>query len=166
MVSAEIVSKSASRRHCKVKSWRVSSNSSAHTIHTQYCLFHHSRRLPHPYPAIRLPASSISRLRQCSPQRGKVSRRLASSTYIQFSFSREGWRRLGLFYGSLAMGRDWIFAKTSCYQGESCLSENRTLLMSRFDVPYDCSVELSPLGNQFLTDIFEAYDKVCPKVSF
>jgi Ras family protein T1 len=33
-------------------------------------------------------------------------------------------------------------------------------LMIRFDVPYDCSVELSPLGNQFLTDIFEAYDKV------
>ena len=30
----------------------------------------------------------------------------------------------------------------------------------RFDVPYDCSVEMSPLGNQFLTDIFEAYDKV------
>ncbi|GFZ51506.1 Mitochondrial Rho GTPase 1 [Saitozyma sp. JCM 24511] len=32
-------------------------------------------------------------------------------------------------------------------------------LAPRFDVPYDCSVELSPLGNQFLTDIFEAYDK-------
>ncbi|WWC73306.1 mitochondrial Rho GTPase 1 [Kwoniella pini CBS 10737] len=32
-------------------------------------------------------------------------------------------------------------------------------LTPRFDVPYDCSVELSPLGNQFLTDIFEAYDK-------
>jgi hypothetical protein len=30
-------------------------------------------------------------------------------------------------------------------------------------VPYDCSVELSPLGNQFLTDIFEAYDKVSPR---
>lgn len=30
----------------------------------------------------------------------------------------------------------------------------------RFDVPYDCSVELSAMGNQFLTDIFEAYDKV------
>ena len=34
------------------------------------------------------------------------------------------------------------------------------LTKSRFDVPYDCSVELSALGNQFLTDIFEAYDKV------
>lgn len=29
----------------------------------------------------------------------------------------------------------------------------------RFDVPSDCSVELSPLGNQFFTDIFEAYDR-------
>ena len=28
---------------------------------------------------------------------------------------------------------------------------------NRFDVPYDCSVELSPLGNQFFTDIFEGY---------
>ena len=30
----------------------------------------------------------------------------------------------------------------------------------RFDVPGDCSVELSALGNQFFTDIFEAYDQV------
>lgn len=33
------------------------------------------------------------------------------------------------------------------------------VLSPRFDVPGDCSVELSPLGNQFLTDIFEAYDR-------
>jgi Ras family protein T1 len=32
-------------------------------------------------------------------------------------------------------------------------------LSPRFDVPNDCSVELSPLGNQFFTDIFEAYDR-------
>ena len=25
----------------------------------------------------------------------------------------------------------------------------------------DCSVELSPLGYQFFTDIFETFDKVC-----
>jgi hypothetical protein len=30
----------------------------------------------------------------------------------------------------------------------------------RFDVPSDCSVELSPLGYQFFTDIFEVFDKV------
>jgi hypothetical protein len=34
----------------------------------------------------------------------------------------------------------------------------------RFDVPYDCSVELSPLGYQFFTDLFETFDKV-PSVS-
>lgn len=34
------------------------------------------------------------------------------------------------------------------------------LSFSRFDVPYDCSVELSPLGYQFFTDIFETFDKV------
>jgi hypothetical protein len=31
----------------------------------------------------------------------------------------------------------------------------------RFDVPYDCSVELSTLGYQFFTDIFQIFDKVC-----
>jgi len=30
---------------------------------------------------------------------------------------------------------------------------------SRFDVPHDCSVELSPKGYQFFTDIFETFDK-------
>ena len=35
---------------------------------------------------------------------------------------------------------------------------NQPLL--RFDVPPDCSVELSPLGYQFFTEIFETFDKV------
>jgi hypothetical protein len=34
------------------------------------------------------------------------------------------------------------------------------LMGHRFDVPHDCSVELSPLGYQFFTDIFETFDKV------
>lgn len=38
-------------------------------------------------------------------------------------------------------------------------------MFCRFDVPYDCSVELSPAGYQFFTDIFELYDKVCHVVS-
>ena len=42
---------------------------------------------------------------------------------------------------------------------EFCASEILTLF-DRFDVPADCSVELSPLGYQFFTDIFEIYDKV------
>jgi EF hand associated len=34
-------------------------------------------------------------------------------------------------------------------------------LLPKFDeVPGDCSVELSPLGYQFFTDIFEIFDKV------
>lgn len=36
------------------------------------------------------------------------------------------------------------------------------LPLRRFDVPSDCSVELSHSGNQFFTDIFEAYDRVRP----
>jgi len=32
-------------------------------------------------------------------------------------------------------------------------------LYPQFDVPSDCSVELSPLGYQFFTDIFEVFDK-------
>ncbi|KAL1722755.1 P-loop containing nucleoside triphosphate hydrolase protein [Schizophyllum commune] len=40
-------------------------------------------------------------------------------------------------------------------------------LSPKFDVPADCSAELSPLGYQFLTDIFETFDKdrdgaLCP----
>jgi hypothetical protein len=37
------------------------------------------------------------------------------------------------------------------------------ILSVRFDVPSDCSVELSPLGYQFFTDIFEIFDKVTPQ---
>jgi hypothetical protein len=59
------------------------------------------------------------------------------------------------------MGKAWTSVKTSCYLGKFTSESSYALLISRFDVPYDCSVELSPLGNQFLTDIFEAYDKVC-----
>ena len=37
-------------------------------------------------------------------------------------------------------------------------------LSPKFDVPADCSAELSPLGYQFLTDIFETFDKVCFRI--
>lgn len=63
------------------------------------------------------------------------------------------------------MARGWICARTFCCPSESCgqkqtAAGSGAIAHDRFDVPYDCSVELSPLGNQFLTDIFEAYDKV------
>ncbi len=35
-----------------------------------------------------------------------------------------------------------------------------SLTVFRFDVPHDCSVELSPKGYQFFTDIFETFDRV------
>lgn len=38
-----------------------------------------------------------------------------------------------------------------------------TIIELRFDVPPDCSVELSPLGYQFFTDVFETFDKVRPQ---
>ena len=59
------------------------------------------------------------------------------------------------------MARDSTCERSFCCRGE-CInySSFRMLKNGRFDVPYDCSVELSALGNQFLTDIFEAYDKV------
>lgn len=33
-------------------------------------------------------------------------------------------------------------------------------MTSRFDVPHDSSVELSPLGIKFFTELFQIYDKV------
>ena len=36
----------------------------------------------------------------------------------------------------------------------------------RFDVPHDCSVELSPKGYQFFTDIFETFDKAISHAKF
>lgn len=34
------------------------------------------------------------------------------------------------------------------------------LSTGRFDIPSDCTAELSPKGYQFFTDIFETFDKV------
>jgi len=40
-------------------------------------------------------------------------------------------------------------------------SFDRLLIAARrLEVPYDCSVELSPSGYQFLTEIFEIFDQV------
>lgn len=77
--------------------------------------------------------------------------------------SPEGLTELGFLYLHtifIQQGRmetTWTVLRQFGY-GES-LDLREDFLSPRFDVPYDCSVELSPLGNQFLTDIFEAYDK-------
>ncbi|KNZ81578.1 Mitochondrial Rho GTPase 1 [Termitomyces sp. J132] len=51
----------------------------------------------------------------------------------------------------------WTVLRKFGYAEDLRLTEN--FLSPKFDVPIDCSVELSPLGYQFLTDIFETFDK-------
>ncbi|KAI0917359.1 ERMES complex Ca(2+)-binding regulatory GTPase gem1 [Taiwanofungus camphoratus] len=51
----------------------------------------------------------------------------------------------------------WTVLRKFGYAEDLRLTE--AFLYPRFDVPYDCSVELSPLGYQFFTDVFETFDK-------
>ncbi|KZT18440.1 mitochondrial Rho GTPase [Neolentinus lepideus HHB14362 ss-1] len=51
----------------------------------------------------------------------------------------------------------WTVLRKFGYAEDLRLTES--FLLPRFDVPHDCSVELSPLGYHFFTDIFETYDK-------
>ncbi|KAF8919048.1 EF hand associated-domain-containing protein [Mucidula mucida] len=51
----------------------------------------------------------------------------------------------------------WTVLRKFGYAEDLRLTEE--FLSPKFDVPPDCSVELSPLGYQFLTDIFETFDK-------
>ncbi|KAI0269742.1 P-loop containing nucleoside triphosphate hydrolase protein [Gloeopeniophorella convolvens] len=51
----------------------------------------------------------------------------------------------------------WTVLRRYGYAEDLRLTE--AFLYPKFDVPSDCSVELSPLGYQFFTDVFEAFDK-------
>ncbi|KZT73930.1 mitochondrial Rho GTPase [Daedalea quercina L-15889] len=51
----------------------------------------------------------------------------------------------------------WTVLRKFGYAEDLRLTES--FLYPKFDVPSDCSVELSPKGYQFLTDIFETFDK-------
>ncbi|KAH9480307.1 ERMES complex Ca(2+)-binding regulatory GTPase gem1 [Psilocybe cubensis] len=51
----------------------------------------------------------------------------------------------------------WTVLRKFGYGEDLRLSEG--FLLPKFDVPADCSVELSPLGYKFFTDIFEVFDK-------
>ncbi|KAG8895591.1 ERMES complex Ca(2+)-binding regulatory GTPase gem1 [Tulasnella sp. 403] len=51
----------------------------------------------------------------------------------------------------------WTVLRKFGYAEDLKLKES--FLEPKFDVPYDCSVELSASGYQFFTDIFELYDK-------
>jgi hypothetical protein len=62
--------------------------------------------------------------------------------------------------GRFEVNRRMAGAQVSCIFSILCFGLNFTL---RFDVPHDCSVELSPQGYQFFTDIFQIFDKVCTR---
>ncbi|PWN41181.1 hypothetical protein IE81DRAFT_303993 [Ceraceosorus guamensis] len=51
----------------------------------------------------------------------------------------------------------WTVLRTFGYGSDLSLQES--FVSPAFNVPSDCSVELSPHGYQFLTDVFEAHDK-------
>ncbi|OCH84908.1 mitochondrial Rho 1 [Obba rivulosa] len=51
----------------------------------------------------------------------------------------------------------WTVLRKFGYGEDLRLTEG--FLYPKFDVPHECSVELSPLGYQFFTDIFETFDK-------
>lgn len=51
----------------------------------------------------------------------------------------------------------WAVLREFGYAEDLRLTE--AFLSPKFDVPTDCSVELSPLGYQFFTDIFETFDR-------
>ncbi|KIJ64547.1 hypothetical protein HYDPIDRAFT_111893 [Hydnomerulius pinastri MD-312] len=51
----------------------------------------------------------------------------------------------------------WTVLRKFGYAEDLKLTES--FLLPKFDVPHDCSVELSPQGYQFFTDIFETFDK-------
>ncbi|KIK80370.1 hypothetical protein PAXRUDRAFT_833557 [Paxillus rubicundulus Ve08.2h10] len=51
----------------------------------------------------------------------------------------------------------WTVLRKFGYGEDLKLTES--FLLPKFDVPHDCSVELSPKGYKFFTDIFETFDK-------
>ncbi|TFK74823.1 mitochondrial Rho GTPase [Pluteus cervinus] len=51
----------------------------------------------------------------------------------------------------------WTVLRKFGYAEDMRLTES--FLLPKFDIPQDCSVELSPKGYQFFTDIFETFDR-------
>ncbi|KAK1922388.1 P-loop containing nucleoside triphosphate hydrolase protein [Papiliotrema laurentii] len=112
-------------------------------------------------PSLVQPVPSFSAPTTPSLPGGNFSGRLHQPPVI--SPTAEGVTEMGFLYLHtifIQQGRmetTWTVLRNFGY-GEG-LDLREDFLLPKFDVPYDCSVELSPLGNQFLTDIFEAYDK-------
>ncbi|GAA6013466.1 hypothetical protein JCM10207_008859 [Rhodosporidiobolus poonsookiae] len=76
----------------------------------------------------------------------------------QEGLNEEGWLALHTYF--VQKGRletTWKVLRCFGYGEDLMLRED--FLYPRFDIPSDCTAELSPLGYQFLTDIFETFDQ-------
>jgi Ras family protein T1 len=81
--------------------------------------------------------------------------------FIQRARLETTWTVLRKFgYGDDLMLKDDFLNPRSARTLEIYLTIIDDALERRFDVPGDCSVELSPRGYQFLTELFETFDKV------
>lgn len=81
------------------------------------------------------------------------------TSFIQRGRQETTWAVLRKFgYGEdLKLTEEFLYPKYVLRLPHARLESDR---VERFDVPYDCSVELSTLGIKFLTETFVAFDKV------
>lgn len=93
----------------------------------------------------------------------------AGFLYLHTIFIQRGrlettWTVLRKFgYGEdLKLTESFLLPKSVLHTG-SCIILTYHI---RFDVLHDCSVELSPKGYQFFTDIFETFDKAISHAKF
>lgn len=93
----------------------------------------------------------------------------AGFLYLHTIFIQRGrlettWTVLQKFgYGEdLKLTESFLLPKSVRYAGPCIVLTHQF----RFDVPHDCSVELSPKGYQFFTDIFETFDKATSSTPF
>lgn len=80
------------------------------------------------------------------------------TSFIQRGRQETTWTVLRKFgYGEdLKLTEDFLYPKCVTSNARPTFCSN----VHRFDVPYDCCVELSPHGVKFLTETFHAFDKV------
>ncbi|GAA5875036.1 hypothetical protein JCM16303_004990 [Sporobolomyces ruberrimus] len=72
--------------------------------------------------------------------------------------NEEGWLALHTFF--VQKGRlETTWKALRCFGYGEDLALREEFLHPRFDIPSDCTCELSPKGYQFFTDIFESYDQ-------
>ncbi|GAA5930036.1 ERMES complex Ca(2+)-binding regulatory GTPase GEM1 [Sporobolomyces koalae] len=72
--------------------------------------------------------------------------------------NEEGWLALHTFF--VQKGRlETTWKALRCFGYGEDLMLREEFLHPRFDIPSDCTCELSPKGYQFFTDIFESYDQ-------